>query len=509
MPTLSPDRQFRWVLFRWLFRAFVVVVTCLALFYSVETWQARRALRKFQETWAKQGERFDLAAVIPTNVPPEQNFAMTPFLAALLDYEYTADRREAVWRDTNAFKAALEISIFQGEGRDKARLNLGNPDKGTFTDLAGWQAFYRDNTNFPAAAHPGSPGGDVLHALNKYRPVLDEIESASHRPYAIFPTHYQEGHLALLPYLATVKSLAQMLSLRAIASQAQNEPENAARDIKLVLYLGEALKSEPLLISQFVRLATIQLGLSAFWEGSCQHRWTEAQLSSLQAQFGAIHVLEGYPIAMRGERAFAHHFIEQLRRKKLRLDSMPDGEGGEGFWTGRLMIHLYPAGWFYRNELLLDRLYQELALPLVNPAAHRVFPESAPKDEPPDLQQTGPFNLFVRKLFPAVGTSAQKFAFTQTFLDLARTGCALERYRLATGAYPPDLGALVPKFLEKIPTDVIDGQALRYRRETNDKSTLYSIGWNGKDDQGTVVPRGRPKGNQPLQGDWVWRCPER
>ena len=42
--------------------------------------------------------------------------------------------------------------------------------------------------------------------------------------------------------------------------------------------------------------------------------------------------------------------------------------------------------------------------------------------------------------------------------------CALERYRLANGQFPETLDALVPKFVAKLPTDVITGTPLKYRR---------------------------------------------
>ena len=35
---------------------------------------------------------------------------------------------------------------------------------------------------------------------------------------------------------------------------------------------------------------------------------------------------------------------------------------------------------------------------------------------------------------------------------------ALERYRLANGAWPDSLAALVPKYLETVPTDPFDGK---------------------------------------------------
>ena len=39
-----------------------------------------------------------------------------------------------------------------------------------------------------------------------------------------------------------------------------------------------------------------------------------------------------------------------------------------------------------------------------------------------------------------------------------------------------------PKFIAKVPHDVIDGQPIRYHRTAADQFLLYSVGWNQIDD---------------------------
>ncbi len=98
----------------------------------------------------------------------------------------------------------------------------------------------------------------------------------------------------------------------------------------------------------------------------------------------------------------------------------------------------------------------------------------------------------------------QKSAVAQTGVDQTILACALERYRAVNGRFPETFGALVPQFIDKVPTDVCNGQPLKYRLEGDGRFILYSVGWNEKDDGGTVVLE---KGSQALdlnQGDWVW-----
>ena len=86
-------------------------------------------------------------------------------------------------------------------------------------------------------------------------------------------------------------------------------------------------------------------------------------------------------------------------------------------------------------------------------------------------------------------------------------GCALERHRLATGHYPDALAALSPRFVRRLPTDLVDGQSLRYRRTTDGRLLLYSVGWNGADDNGEPAFLASGRGTEAKEGDWVWRYP--
>ncbi len=93
-----------------------------------------------------------------------------------------------------------------------------------------------------------------------------------------------------------------------------------------------------------------------------------------------------------------------------------------------------------------------------------------------------------------------------------RTVIALHQYRRRTGRWPATLDALVPGLLPRVPVDVMDGQALRYRVSGN-SMVLYSIGTDRKDDGGKPPERGGyagrllPVGRAPErsnEGDWVF-----
>ena len=126
------------------------------------------------------------------------------------------------------------------------------------------------------------------------------------------------------------------------------------------------------------------------------------------------------------------------------------------------------------------------------------------------LKKVTPYNVLARLIFPSLGGAAEKFAYAQSSVNLARTAIALERYRLAHDSYPDSLDTLAPQFIEEVPRDVIGGGPLHYRRTDDGQFVLYSVGWNEKDDGGVVV---LGKGSMPSvdinQGDWVWRYPQK
>jgi hypothetical protein len=132
-----------------------------------------------------------------------------------------------------------------------------------------------------------------------------------------------------------------------------------------------------------------------------------------------------------------------------------------------------------------------------------VYPEESNQlTNAPELRKTTPYNILARMLFPAIAKSAANTARAQTILDQAAVACAAERFRIAHGIYPEKLQALVPRFIEKIQTDVIAGRPLEYRRSDDGRFVLYSVGWNQKDDGGQIVPSKRTPRQNVDQGDW-------
>ena len=102
---------------------------------------------------------------------------------------------------------------------------------------------------------------------------------------------------------------------------------------------------------------------------------------------------------------------------------------------------------------------------------------------------------------PLFGRMWQAMAHNQSFVDEAFIVCALERYRLAQGQYPPDLASLSPGFANQIPHPIIRDGHFHYRRRDTTHFTLYCVGWN-RTDVGDLATNTDSMADYP-KGNWV------
>ena len=264
----SRIRPLRWLAV--IFYFFLVeVATPLGLWVTVENAHGKFAWIRYQAASSARGEDLDPARVIPPAVPDDQNLALTPLLRPV--YEFTRGTNGASWRDTNAYAHVQSIRVDLGSGHSRTNFpGLGNLEKGTLADLDALQGFYRGNTNYPQASAASPPAVDILTALGKFDPDLDALmTAAAARPYSRFPIHYEDepAWMILLPHLANIKGLCQVLALQAIAHLELHQSDAAFADLKLGFRLSDSIRDEPFLIDYLVRVASLTLNLEVLREG--------------------------------------------------------------------------------------------------------------------------------------------------------------------------------------------------------------------------------------------------
>jgi hypothetical protein len=499
----------RRLLSRVLNRRFFVLaclVTLVALLYAEENWRGKRAWETFKSEYEAEGVRFDLARLAPPPVPDDRNFAMTPIVAST--YEQLVDRngRPLVTPYTNVVNR-LEMPA-EAHLSELKPPKPGNWQTGSPNDMAAWQSYYREVaavTNlFSVPTHPQTAAADVLLALRKYDAPLDELRRAARRPESRFPVDYDAANpvTPLLPHLGAIRGCVRTLQLRASAELELGQTAKALEDVQLILYLANSVRNEPFLISQLVHIAVVNAALQPVWEGCVEHRWTDKQLAEIERGLGRLNCLENYRLGIRGEEACATRIVDLVRRTR-NIGVLNDSTNSAAS-TGLLLL---PAGWFYQNELHAVRFMEQWYVPLADTEQQTVSPAAFRRVEAAfqsEVKHATPFNLLERLQVGGLSGAIRRFAMAQADVDLARVGCALERYRLAhDGQYPETLEVLVPEFIDPLPHDVINGGPLHYRRTDDGRFLLYSVGWNETDDGGhlAVSKAGRREIDK---GDWVW-----
>jgi len=519
------------IFLRWLLVGLAALAVLVVLFYAEEDFRGWHAWHKFKHQWEAKGEKFDAARLAPPRVPDDQNFAMSPVWVAEIKYLWQGSpERAKTWygdlmngEEVSKLASLIPANVSGLVGNDWASKKLptmpetpGHWTTARATDLAPWQSYYRDlqsstpAAGIPIAPQPQSPAADVLLALSKFDPVIEQLRQDSALSDSRFPVIYGIENPAeiLLPHLAVVKRYAQLLQLRAVAELQNGQSDKALADVKLMLRLTESVRTEPFLITHLVRIAALNIALQPVWEGLAQHQWSNAQLTELDTELAKLDFLADYKFSMRGELAFQSGIVDYLKRHPEEISSMSgNGNGIKPPLVTRILWHLIPSGWYDRNRVNCARPMVELFIPLADTNRRVISPKAALHADSAvqaETRHANRFNAMEKLLVGGQAGAVRRFACAQESADQARVAVALERYRLAQGDYPGSLDALEPRFIEKLPQDIVNGEPLHYRRTSDGKFLLYSVGWNETDDDGQVSSM-KSGAVDIAKGDWVWK----
>ncbi|MBI5819393.1 MAG: hypothetical protein HZA88_10445 [Verrucomicrobia bacterium] len=495
--------------------ALACLVVLFALFHVEENWRGERDWLAYKQQMEARGEKLDLASYIPPRVPDDQNFAMTPFLAPLFNFDPATGqpRKTEALKRTQSFADSLPIGGPSGRAI------------GRCTDLVAWKEAMqkpvdKDNpitvrqkartTQERAAAAPA-----VLAALKQYEPVIEELRAASQRPHCRFNLPYEAENPMMIqtPSSGTFMTVCRVVALRASAELALGQTEQALADLKLVFHIADTTQND-FLTGYLVATTERDTALQLVWEGLANHQWSDAQLQTLQAKLQSMDCLRHSYRALKVEQAFSGNAIFDYLKKQapgevlntlLFTSAFTSLETETRSPWSVVICHMAPRGWIQFEQLNYNRCFEEQLFPVFDMAARRIYPQRARQSEQA-FTETGiscvwRHRVMTQMLLPVVASIARRSASAQTSADEAALACALERYRLANGRFPDSLTALAPAFITKLPHDIITGEPLKYRKD-GDGFVLYSVGWNEKDDGGVT---GNWRDFE--QGDWVWQCP--
>lgn len=477
----------------------IVVVLGLAILIPyIHHHRLRAAVEAYIAELKAKGEPMDLAQVIPSPVPPEQNGVpfITNALANLKSEGLVANNPPPAMRMVAPGRAMIgwrQPDIRSSDGKNK------------------WE--------------------DLGRELADAKSDLDSFQNLTDHPVLDFNLDYQKGFDLLLPQLGPLKRAAQWLSASALYNLHQGNPKNACAGLHVMLALVKGETDERTTISQLVRFAMASIGASATWEVLQDPNVSDDDLAQLQQDWQALEFTSALEQSFIYERAEHLLEYEQIRKSSAKFNKLwgyfytsdtPSDEGLGFFKTKERSLLLrkwdevrWRWFWSYQDEVRGLKAFQVVIdatrMAETNKPFQSVESFAAAGLKPWQNPSDGLRNFFSQSV-SGLDAALRKAVRIETAQNVVVTAIALKRYELRHQKLPSALEELTPDLLQTVPIDCMDGQPLRYRLNADGTFLLYSIGENGNDDGGDPsLEKGVTSSIFYWQNnrarDWVWPQP--
>lgn len=491
-----------------------ILATLLGVLYLVINWRGQRAWQRAEAALKARGIETDFAVYVPARIPDADNFALHPFFKPLFDFKEGTQE----WRDREAYQRRTE------HGRALAvRTGLANWSLAVPTDLRLWwestpagEATGTNAQDVGSALGPAATARAVQELLRPYGAELDDLIASVRGKRCRFPVAYDAEPVfgILLPHLAELRKVGLLARIRAEACLVEGDTRGAAAAVLFLLDLCDTVKSEPLLISQLVRCVIAEDAISLLWQGMREHRWDTEQLEVFENRLAGLAFQPELHRALMAEHAGGLRAIDEARRAPgLFAAMLEEGDGSDYPMSLGLLWRAIPQGWFDYEKVEFSRLYTVSTIEPTTGEAGRIDARAVGRAQS-ELEQDLTLNPVERvlrhrvlssMLVPALGRVVQRTVFAEAATGMTGAACALERYRLANGNYPDALDTLVGGTVAALPLDPLTGKPFLYRKVSEERFVLYSVGWNLEDEGGRVVQDKTARRVKFTEGDWVFQ----
>lgn len=438
-------------------KAIAIAVVVLGVLYAIAVVISAAKLRRAYAELEKAGRPMNTGNVIPPAVPGAENAALLYESAILLL------KAQPAGQDTN--QPAEEENLLE---------HLGG--------LSG--TFLTDSLEADKQAE--------LERLLKQDVVdraLSLIEQGTRRRACRFDLDYKAGFNMLMPHLSGLRDLVRVLGAAACLEAQAGRLDAAWNLAKTQLRLSDALRNEPILISQLVRFASIRLACRTI-QRICeitppnpeQCRDIEGLLSDYEDRKPLILALDGERL-LGGEWAF--NLLSSGSMKALAANT-----GGEsGF--GEALMRLYGA---FKPLSLADHAAYVRIMGECTASAQRPY---SPGRQGALDAKINRLYLVTSMILPAIGRVEEVYWETIAEMRITRAGLAVLQDKKANGAFSQTLENLK---LKDVGDPFCEGQ-LVYRPAPNG-FILYSVGPDQKDNNGSPKQK-----KQKTDWDVVWQFP--
>jgi hypothetical protein len=284
-----------------------------------------------------------------------------------------------------------------------------------------------------------------------------------------------------------LEQLQFLFQIRASARLHTNQTAAAAADLLTSLHLARLARQSPDLMSSQRAQVMVVGSLQPLWEGLLDRRWDAAQLGIFQQELSQFPLLSDHTNAVTRTVAALIESWRAIPETGTNALTALNPHADEPGWGAQ------PGGWWLDRCIRLHQAGQ-IAVGRVDVAGQRVRLSDEELDwrTLQDLPLDGEVHQLVLQNY-WYGAVPSVVAFAQTAVNQAIVACALERFHQAEGRYPAALIELVPRYLERVPNDIVRGEPLLYELTADGRYSLRAVGPNQVDD----------RGKQPSD-DWRW-----
>ena len=298
--------------------------------------------------------------------------------------------------------------------------------------------------------------------LEPYRDLLAELSVLRDMPTGRFEVMYdpptQSITSILLPELSTLRAASRLEHLHGILEHLDGNLAGALDSARIQFAFGATLNEHPTIIGRLVQMAVDALGVRAMenlLRGGELDDVTRWALLGERAHFSGI----------------CDEYVESAQSRD-RVNSI--------IWGG--YSNILPNALIRENQMrgveMLSWLVDAKDDPAKLVAAAQRIDTEAPK--------LTVMHGLGRMIMPSLSRAVTLHLRISAEFDCTITALAAERYRLATGKMPESLDALVPTYLDEVPTDPFDGEPMRFAK-TDEGIVIYSICDDLVDDGGIVA----------------------
>ncbi len=331
--------------------------------------------------------------------------------------------------------------------------------------------------------------------------ALRLLREGAARPECRYSVNYgiKPTSAILLPHLPKMRLGVRLLGLSCEVQLSDGRPEAAAEDCVAALRLAKSARGEPILISQLVDIAANQLAQKRLAALLDRAELSPGTLAKFAAMPSETETRKRFQRTMQGDRCMGIDTFQFILGKPSSTYAITGEEPSFAKSTlfgaiGYIARPIFVADFVHYIDDM--NRYVELAgMPLRN--AREGWKQKEAEIEA-DVRCSVFRRPFSRLLIPALLRAAESLECGIERDQIAALAVALRRFRMDRGQYPDALSALAPKYLPDVPADLFSGEPLKYRREGKG-FLLYSVGLNGKDDNGVAT-------FDREEGDIVWRC---